>query len=165
MNYDWTPDRIEMLRALHTEGLPFSQIAAALGGGVTRNAVIGKAGRLKLAGRIGIHIARASVESIPRPRRAVVRRLARMKQRPEATLNDSPPMEPEAVPELPADTSPDACTMMDLRAASCRWPLGDAAGAETMFCGTEVARGSYCRRHGGMAYRSPPPRGGARPTA
>jgi hypothetical protein len=47
---EWTEQRIEMLRRLWGQGQTASQIAAALGG-VTRNAVIGKAHRLGLTGR------------------------------------------------------------------------------------------------------------------
>lgn len=43
----WTPERVEMLTRLWAEGLSARQIAAKLGG-VTRNAVIGKAHRLNL---------------------------------------------------------------------------------------------------------------------
>ncbi|KAA6205637.1 MAG: GcrA cell cycle regulator [Candidatus Tokpelaia sp.] len=47
---NWTEERVEQLKRLWAEGFSASQIAAQLGG-VTRNAVIGKAHRLKLAGR------------------------------------------------------------------------------------------------------------------
>ena len=50
----WTEDRVELLGRLWGEGLSASQIAAALGGGVTRNAVIGKVHRLGLAGRAAL---------------------------------------------------------------------------------------------------------------
>ena len=46
----WTPERIETLERLWKDGLSCSQIAKALGG-VTRNAVIGKASRMGLTGR------------------------------------------------------------------------------------------------------------------
>jgi GcrA cell cycle regulator len=45
----WTTERIELLTKLWTEGLSASQIAAELGGDVSRNAVISKAHRLGLA--------------------------------------------------------------------------------------------------------------------
>jgi GcrA cell cycle regulator len=47
---EWTEQRIEMLRKLWGQGQTASQIATLLGG-VTRNAVIGKAHRLGLTGR------------------------------------------------------------------------------------------------------------------
>src|SRR6187200_2613900 len=45
----WTKERIELLTKLWTEGLSASQIAAELGDGVSRHAVLGKAHRLGLA--------------------------------------------------------------------------------------------------------------------
>jgi GcrA cell cycle regulator len=47
----WTEERVERLKKLWSDGLSASQIAAELGGGVTRNAVIGKVHRLGLRGR------------------------------------------------------------------------------------------------------------------
>ena len=47
----WTDERVERLSTLWLEGRSASQIAAELGGGVTRNAVIGKVHRLGLSGR------------------------------------------------------------------------------------------------------------------
>ena len=44
----WTEDRIELLTKLWREGLSASQIAAELGGDVSRNSVLGKANRLEL---------------------------------------------------------------------------------------------------------------------
>ena len=46
---EWTEQRIEVLRKLWGQGQTASQIAAILGG-ITRNAVIGKAHRLGLTG-------------------------------------------------------------------------------------------------------------------
>jgi GcrA cell cycle regulator len=48
----WTDERVEMLKAMWTEGKSASQIAKELGG-VTRNAVIGKVHRLGLSNRVG----------------------------------------------------------------------------------------------------------------
>ena len=46
----WTDERIEQLRTMWTKGMTASQIAEELGG-VSRNAVIGKAHRLGLKSR------------------------------------------------------------------------------------------------------------------
>src|SRR5580658_3319358 len=48
----WTEERVEMLRKLWLEGHSASQIAAEIGNGITRNAVIGKVHRLGLSGRV-----------------------------------------------------------------------------------------------------------------
>src|SRR5215216_1664268 len=44
----WTEEHIELLKHLLMQGLSASQIAAELGGGASRNAVLGKAHRLGL---------------------------------------------------------------------------------------------------------------------
>ncbi len=46
---NWPPERVEQLKALYAEGISASRIAMQLGGGISRNAVIGKIFRLKLA--------------------------------------------------------------------------------------------------------------------
>ena len=61
----WTDERVELLKKLWSDGLSASQIAAELGDGVTRNAVIGKVHRLGLSGR-----GKAKAASAPRPRKA-----------------------------------------------------------------------------------------------
>ena len=48
----WTDERVDQLSRLWQEGRSASQIAAALGGGLSRNAVIGKVHHLGLAGRV-----------------------------------------------------------------------------------------------------------------
>ena len=47
----WNDERVDLLSKLWLEGRSASQIAAELGLGVTRNAVIGKVHRLGLSGR------------------------------------------------------------------------------------------------------------------
>ena len=50
----WTQDRINLLKRLWPEGRSAETIALELGGGVTRNAVLGKVARLELSeGRTG----------------------------------------------------------------------------------------------------------------
>ena len=48
----WSDDRVEVLKKLWGEGKTAAEIAKELGEGVTRNAVIGKAHRLKLSSRV-----------------------------------------------------------------------------------------------------------------
>lgn len=47
----WTTARVDLLTRLWAQGIYASDIAKAIGCGCTRNAVIGKANRLKLAAR------------------------------------------------------------------------------------------------------------------
>lgn len=51
LNYNWTPDRIEQLKALHREGKSYTEIANILGCG-TRSVVGGKVMRLRDTGEI-----------------------------------------------------------------------------------------------------------------
>lgn len=46
--FDWTPQAIQRLREMIAEGCTGQQVADDLGGGLSRNAVIGKASRLGL---------------------------------------------------------------------------------------------------------------------
>lgn len=48
----WTDERVDLLSRLWMEGRSASQIAGLMGGGLTRNAVIGKVHRLGLTGRV-----------------------------------------------------------------------------------------------------------------
>lgn len=47
----WTPDRVNLLTVLWAQGLSAAQIAKRLGGGITRNSVIGKRIRMGLPER------------------------------------------------------------------------------------------------------------------
>ena len=48
----WTEERVKKLKELWGKGITASQIAEIIGGGVSRNAVIGKAHRLSLSAKI-----------------------------------------------------------------------------------------------------------------
>ena len=59
----WTPEKVEKLKELWGKGSTASEIAQILGG-VTRNAVIGKAHRLNLSGKI--QTKKNSIKGTPR---------------------------------------------------------------------------------------------------
>ncbi|MFZ2109818.1 MAG: GcrA family cell cycle regulator, partial [Roseiarcus sp.] len=72
----WTDEKVELLRQLWLDGRSASQISAALGQGLTRNAVIGKVHRLGLAGRAKTSSPASSGSGTPRaapPRRMAPR--------------------------------------------------------------------------------------------
>lgn len=69
----WTADREAALKRMWIDGLSCSQIARALGGGATRNAVIGKVHRMKLQ-----NVDRAFVPPVERPRAEPVVRVPRV---------------------------------------------------------------------------------------
>ncbi len=88
----WTDERVERLSTLWLEGRSASQIAAELGGGVTRNAVIGKVHRLGLSGRALPPAADAAprvpdaVEAEPRVEAPVAEAVVDAAPAPEAVL-------------------------------------------------------------------------------
>jgi GcrA cell cycle regulator len=121
----WTVERTEQLKALNAEGLSASQIAAQLG--VTRNAVMGKLGRLGVAKTMG---------------RPGLKR-ERVHFRPYVTI---PTAVTVALAELPRVYG--AVTLAELNNKNCHWPL------EPGFCGAEAIDGKpYCGHHSRVAYR------------
>src|SRR5438132_10036886 len=112
---NWTDDRVEQLKSLWTEGLSASQIARALGGGVTRNAVIGKVHRLGLAGR-------ATPSRSDRPRLSSAPRLST-----RAAYTPPPPVIEEDPLTLEDGSFVGVLTISN---TMCRWPIGDPAENE-----------------------------------
>ena len=97
---EWTEQRIETLRKLWGQGQTASQIAAILGG-ITRNAVIGKAHRLGLTGRPSPIKREAGSGGTSQPRRKAA---TARQDRPERSVRPAPtsPMMPSAM----ANTAP-----------------------------------------------------------
>jgi GcrA cell cycle regulator len=145
----WTPERIERLRSCVAAGMTCSEIAAEIG--VTRNAVIGKIHRLGLSsGRPAGAPARASTSCPPRarhPRVPTQRRLLRLAYA-HAVLD-------EAMLNGPV-VSIRPCSLVEIAERQCRWPIGDPATANFVFCGNDAITGfTYCLGHARMAYRAP----------
>ena len=78
MSAEWDEPRTELLKRLWVAGETARTIAEALGGGVTRNAVIGKAHRLGLTGQHGKGTAPAR-GSVPQARSQQPQRKPRLK--------------------------------------------------------------------------------------
>ena len=154
----WTAERIEKLTRLWAEGASASQIATELGG-VSRNAVIGKVHRLKLAQR---KTKTATVRRPAAPRAAsagaspAVTRLA-----PTPVARGGAAVAPslEELPEIPrpaADIVPifPRLTLMELGPSTCRWPIGDPMSPDFRFCGARTQDGAtYCSHHACLAYQ------------
>ncbi len=152
----WTDDRVATLKKLWNDGLSASLIATKIGE-VTRNAVIGKAHRLGLAGRTTGSRKRSPAHAAslfrapahPRKTRTVSR--IRGPSRPPIR---AAPKGPVLLPELglPPD---EFVTVRTLTARSCRWPIGDPKADGFHFCGrAKPAGGPYCDHHAGIAYGS-----------
>lgn len=160
----WTDERVEMLKNLLKQGLSASQVAVELGG-VTRNAVIGK------AVRIGLTIGNGRKPGGQRQRRAPASPKARASfgfTRANSAAATAQQRERQAAAEalremfaagqaidLTPEESATAVRLVDLQTAHCRWPLGDPLDVEAFrFCGAE-RRGEdpYCAAHCRMAYQ------------
>ncbi|HEV2569077.1 GcrA family cell cycle regulator [Sphingomonas sp.] len=104
----WTDERIEQLKSMWEKGMTASQIADELGG-VSRNAVIGKAHRLGLQARPspvregkddGLTAPVAAAAPVE-PRAEAPRPIA-----PRAPAPERPPVAPAATPAATADAAP-----------------------------------------------------------
>jgi GcrA cell cycle regulator len=178
---EWTEQRIETLRKLWGQGQTASQIAAILGG-ITRNAVIGKAHRLGLTGRPSPIKREAGGNASPSRRKANTTRTERParpavmpnngQQAAGASMhsgavhaaNPSPAQgsaqaRPSAPATAPASASlpPVATNPQPSRAhsgnKSCSWPVGDPKQPGFHFCGEPAEIGRpYCANHCHVAY-------------
>ncbi|MHC3126898.1 GcrA cell cycle regulator [Brevundimonas sp. GN22] len=176
MNAGWTEDRVGALKKLWLEGQSASQIAKALGGGVTRNAVIGKVHRLGLSGRAApsqparttFRTARpstakaaaaaaatpaasapAAAPAQPTQAPSAPRRIEAVAPRPAAVPTQvAQPSAPAPMPELPG-----TATVLTLGAHMCKWPIGDPSSREFSFCGRRASEGVYCGEHARVAYQ------------
>ncbi len=144
----WTYDRVETLSKLWREGLSASQIARNLGCGVTRNAVIGKIHRLGLTGRVATRVPGAGRPDQRRERRG------RLPRKAAAVRVPGPPLAATADLGLPEAGH---ATVLSVRRAQCRWPIGEPLADDFRLCGRPAVRGAYCAPHGAIAYRPTAP--------
>ncbi len=169
---EWTEQRIEMLRKLWGQGQTASQIATLLGG-VTRNAVIGKAHRLGLTGRPspikreGTEAAaprrkpaaqrrqQPAVAAMPAPRHAVAQTPATTVPTEPRYSAPAPEMTETRIEPVVAQTKAPSAPRVAAQAGSksCSWPVGDPKQPGFHFCGDAAEAGRpYCAHHCGIAY-------------
>ncbi len=123
----WTDERISDLVRLWDAGHSASHIGKVLG--VTKNAVIGKAHRLKLPAR-------------PSP----------IRRTPGGPRLPKPAPVAKRVPKIPVRPVFRA-TRARHGAPACLWPIGDPSEADFHFCGGETVPGKpYCLEHCARAY-------------
>lgn len=139
----WTDERVEKLKTLWAEGLSNSAIAAALGGDVSRNAVIGKVSRLKLNGACKKH---------PKVERAA----PKPKTKP-LYPGIYVPRNVEAGPPLEIDGK--HITILQINDRMCKFPIGDPTDKDFHFCGLKPFPGRvYCEPHWNLAHQPIMPR-------
>jgi GcrA cell cycle regulator len=182
----WTDERIDQLKSLWEQGMTASQIADSLGG-VSRNAVIGKAHRLGLQSRpspvrsadagsdepAAPPPAAAKADPAPPSRRAAAAQAApepAPAAAPVTSLHEpvapaSPPAPPRRlVPAKPSAEVKDKTGLLDLNDKICKWPIGHPGEPDFHFCGHPVNQGfPYCMAHCAVAYQAQLPRRDRRP--
>ena len=129
----WTPDRVGLLRVLWTQGLSAKQIAVRLGGGITRNAVIGKRIRLGLPDRA------TSTKSYrankPKPHSA----------QPKTKAQVLPKLKAEPIRSLRApERSPGAVRFIDRKPWQCPMFCAGEEGPEGFVCGKPAEFSVWC---------------------
>lgn len=134
----WTDERIATLRDLLAKGCSYSEIARALGGGITRNAAIGKAQRLGISERLKPSKPRSECSANPRP----------ILIKPAPVLKAAPV--PIAAPVVESFTlrsvAGEKARLREPCAGACRWPVGDPRDDSFGYCGAP-ADGNYCASH------------------
>ena len=139
--FDWTEERTATAVKLWKGGHSASQIATRLGGGISRNAVVGKMHRLGLSG--GNKLSPLPGQARVQPAKAPRTQRATKPSRPP----DPNAKPPTPVPEPPEPSKPSLdLDLADLEPGQCKFPFGDLP---YRFCGHPVTeRGEpYCAEH------------------
>jgi len=161
--FSWTDQNVAILREKLALSHSASEVASVLG--CSRRAVIGKAWRLKnpMAPNKG-NVGKVPLSQRPKP--VDVSKSPKVRQpKPSGRLQDLTGMGMHAPRDqayrgyrhaglIVGDAVP--ARFADLREFQCKWILNDMNDADTadsLCCGAEMDRGSYCEHHASLAYR------------
>jgi len=137
----WNEEKIAKLKELWGKGSTASQIAELIGG-MSRNAVIGKAHRLNLSSKIKTRNTSSSqnFDNSLEENSSKQRRVRKSKFQSLIIEKDFEPENPKKLEEL--DES------------SCKWPVGHPEEKSFYFCGRSSLKDfSYCKLHLIYAYQ------------
>ena len=137
----WTEEKVSKLKELWGKGNTASQIAEIIGG-ISRNAVIGKAHRLNLSAKIKTRTATSNknFENAIEQNNVQSNRGRRNKFKSLIIEKDFEPENPKQLEELDEH--------------SCKWPIGHPDEKEFYFCGRSSLKDfSYCKLHLLYAYQ------------
>ena len=138
----WTEEKVAKLKELWGKGNTASQIAEIIGG-ISRNAVIGKAHRLNLSAKIKTRSATSNDNfnnSIGNKDNKLMNKGRRSKFKSLLIDKDFEPENPKQLEELDEN--------------SCKWPIGHPDEKDFYFCGrTSLKDFSYCKLHLLYAYQ------------
>ena len=137
----WTEEKVSKLKELWGKGNTASQIAEIIGG-ISRNAVIGKAHRLNLSAKIKTRTATSNknFENSIEENNTKPRRSRKSKFKSLIIEKDFEPENPKQLEELDEN--------------SCKWPIGHPDEKSFYFCGRSSLKDfSYCKLHLLYAYQ------------
>ena len=138
----WNEEKVAKLKELWGKGNTASQIAEIIGG-ISRNAVIGKAHRLNLSAKIKTRTATSNQNfenSINEKNIQPTRKGRKSKFKSLIIEKDFEPENPKQLEELDEN--------------SCKWPIGHPNEKSFYFCGRSSLKDfSYCKLHLLYAYQ------------
>ncbi len=137
----WTEEKVAKLKELWGKGNTASQIAEIIGG-LSRNAVIGKAHRLNLSAKIKTRAAASNqkFENSLDEKNIKNKRGRRSKFKSLIIEKDFEPENPKQLEELTDEV--------------CKWPINHPDSKDFYFCGrTSLKDFSYCKLHLLYAYQ------------
>ena len=138
----WTEEKVAKLKELWGKGNTASQIAEIIGG-ISRNAVIGKAHRLNLSAKIKTRTATSNQNFDNSTNEKYTQTIKRVRKSKFKTLIIEKDFEPENPKQLE-----------ELDENSCKWPIGHPDEKSFYFCGRSSLKDfSYCKLHLLYAYQ------------
>ena len=179
-NSEWTEARVKRLRELAGEGKSAGQMGASMG--ITRNAVIGKLGRLgvnlgpvwtpEMEAELRRHIDGGLSASLAAPQLGVSRRAAlakafrlgirfrgeiaknRVRMYPERSIRKAP-----SIPKPTLICESLNIKLEDIDSHQCRYIPDDVKGSDTLYCGLQTLTGQpWCGFHYRATHDSVPVR-------
>jgi len=137
----WTEEKVSKLKELWGKGNTASQIAEIIGG-ISRNAVIGKAHRLNLSAKIKTRTATSSKTFNDNVEGNSIQPKRGRKNRFKSLI-----IEKDFEPENPKQ-------LEELDESLCKWPIGHPDEKDFYFCGRSSLKDfSYCKLHLLYAYQ------------
>lgn len=156
----WTPEREECLKKMWLCGEYSAQQIAEKLGNVTRNAVIGKANRLKLSKLVEANKQKSTSKAIKNLNKLedVAKSLRNVTKTSEDTSKKPPKSKITCAHSKDKIlTAPDFLNLklLDLTDSTCKWPVNDEMEKDYCFCGvTTDASSPYCEYHSQKAFHT-----------